>query len=681
MHTIENITLYELQQCIVTAARGDPTASQYLDVLRSNHPRVCVSKCLELMYNFIESRVSLDTNVVFYIMSSFQVCLRKSGNAMSESDHDYIPASIRLNVREVIFAFTTMVCEKILGNARNEGGFDVSDSAIPSFVRTKISVVLVQCLHLDYPQYWPSAFDEILRLIQHQNAVDDPTNASFSERNILLEDIFVRICEAISEEIIVFRVDRSKVEVNRNNNIKERMKSNHSHIINELIRGLIGTFKNARNKKNEYLSNLVLSVMKRYLGWIEWEIIIKEEHNILPLLFECIKVGGQLAVESCDCLVEILDRSENDQMWNIKLCSEMCLFSALDNIDFDDNIDLTIKVAETITSIGVSLLDNLEKLPKDAEMENILRSNSNPPRPNESSVLIVSQLQHMMEMFWKCFAYDDIDVTSAVIPLAIRLTKCLENELLLSRQESKTSSKYFAFSVIDYFPRLLSLIYQQMIYPEDFQFDYNDENDAEEQFFRAKLHKLLQKIVSVLPTEVLQFLCNTLSTLSMPLSTTRAVDVEAALQLVFHYCDGLSAEMTSKALKEGPFHQVIIALHQSDIALHHHREVVIIYYEIVARYSQVLKYQPNLLTNILSNLSGANGIQHTHGRVRSRSCYLLLRLVKTMGPILRPYVETAVVGIQGEFSKLYFLSFLFHLTFDGLSRTSIKPIKAALANR
>jgi exportin-T len=40
-------------------------------------------------------------------------------------------------------------------------------------------------------------------------------------------------------------------------------------------------------------------------------------------------------------------------------------------------------------------------------------------------------------------------------------------------------------------------------------------------------------------------------------------------------------------------------------------------------------------------------LQHDHPRVRSRSCYLLLRLVKSLASLLRPFVETAVSGIQG----------------------------------
>jgi len=52
-------------------------------------------------------------------------------------------------------------------------------------------------------------------------------------------------------------------------------------------------------------------------------------------------------------------------------------------------------------------------------------------------------------------------------------------------------------------------------------------------------------------------------------------------------------------------------------------------------------------------MTGQRGLQHENAKARSRCCYLLLRLIKSLGSnknssnVLRPYVETAVSGIQG----------------------------------
>lgn len=105
-------------------------------------------------------------------------------------------------------------------------------------------------------------------------------------------------------------------------------------------------------------------------------------------------------------------------------------------------------------------------------------------------------------------------------------------------------------------------------------------------------------------------------------------------------------------MKHETFREVLLWLHGSDITSHHHREVLILYYDIVVRYSAVLKMKPELLPSILAAISGTSGIQHSHPRVRSRSCYLLLKLVKAMKTLMMPYVATAVGGIQSLLSNI-----------------------------
>lgn len=108
-------------------------------------------------------------------------------------------------------------------------------------------------------------------------------------------------------------------------------------------------------------------------------------------------------------------------------------------------------------------------------------------------------------------------------------------------------------------------------------------------------------------------------------------------------------------MRDETFCNLVVALHTSDITLHPHREVITLYYEIAVRYYPLLRDRPDLLQKVLQSLTGNRGLQHEHSRVRSRCCYMLLRLVKSVGNNcnssgpnpMRPYVETAVVGIQG----------------------------------
>ena len=272
---------------------------------------------------------------------------------------------------------------------------------------------------------------------------------------------------------------------------------------------------------------------------------------------------------------------------------------------------------------------------------------------------LVNQLQLIMGLFFKCFAYDDIDVTGAVIPMASRLVLMLEKEIKNDASNQQLGVVPTAFRISSFMPQLITIMYEQMKYPEDFKFDYEDEDEAEEEMFRTELRKLNQKLVRYCPQMSLQFLCDALSNLSLPLSSAPTNEVEASLRLVYHFCEGIHPPPGLKvAMKNDTFLQVLNALHSSDLSSHSHHEVVLLYYDITVRYNGILKTKTELLPDILSSMSGSKGLQHPHPRVRSRCCYFLLKLVKAMGSILRPFVETAVEGIQGNNDSINYKSIL-----------------------
>lgn len=111
---------------------------------------------------------------------------------------------------------------------------------------------------------------------------------------------------------------------------------------------------------------------------------------------------------------------------------------------------------------------------------------------------------------------------------------------------------------------------------------------------RQQLRKHLVHAIRQAPNVVLDFLCRALSSLPTPLSALPFPDLEAALRLIFHFgegCGGVSG-LTSGAsgaggaarraaspngaaelLRSGAFPQMVLALHDSDVAQHKHPQV------------------------------------------------------------------------------------------------------------
>lgn len=237
-----------------------------------------------------------------------------------------------------------------------------------------------------------------------------------------------------------------------------------------------------------------------------------------------------------------------------------------------------------------------------------------------------------LELFFCCWAYDDIDVTLQVVPLARTMT----------RRMNETNDA----TLMPYLERFLSILYEQIKYPEDFTFDFGDDEDSEEQAFRLEMYNVYETLVQNAPQRTLQYVFAAASALlSNDVSTMPFSTVEATLRLIHHYSDGLRGIASASILSNPDFCQLLQQLHCSNITRHYHPEVLLLYYELTLRYHAMFSKLPQLLSTVLDALSGTFGIQHAHARVRSRCCYILLRLVKHTVNLLRDFAETAIVGI------------------------------------
>ena len=206
----------------------------------------------------------------------------------------------------------------------------------------------------------------------------------------------------------------------------------------------------------------------------------------------------------------------------------------LDVVD-GTHIDVVIETAELVGSVGVELLDLW-----DARLSAGASDLYDPNSPLPSLLRIGS------EAFLRCLSYDDIDVSGAVVPLASRLTSTMrrEDELLRSLSSTPSSSSSppsfpLAFRSSDLLRPMLSIAYRRMRYPADFAFDPEDDEEAEEGTYRESLRKLYRDVVRARPDDALRFLVEALSDLSAPLGGAPAEELEAALRLVYHHCEGV----------------------------------------------------------------------------------------------------------------------------------------------
>jgi len=678
MNTIVQTT-EQLQQCIFLATTGSSNsavASSMLNAMCAS-PDGGAKLCTDLLGQILSTSQKVNDpsetqklySSIFYTLTTIQRALSKG---FDESSSVIVGDQCRLDLRQIIFRCVLYIPtgNERLGNVSATNDIQI---ILPKYLRTKFGIVLSLLIQADFIERWNNAFHE---LIQSMNFVQ--ANADFSMNFLtpddLMElqrkDIFLRMMDGFCDEVV------------------ENTSYQKNTIIKDIVRGVPGDGKGARLPPQETISAAIIeaifrifqwsypfidmtskekigfnelqrlpikamAVLKRLVSWVDLSLIMND--SILSLLFTCLSSAGpgdddedgslssQLAVQVIECIKEIVGKGmENDKkinvIMNIKLLEKLgdC---GLNLVEVDGtHINLVIKVAELINSVGLLFVPFWEL--QCIECSNIEHFNG--------IEMLAAEMYRLVNLFFYVFAYDDIDVSGSVIPLAIRMIGMMEKEV-----GNKARISDFPFQITKHVPQLMAVMYQQMQYPPDFEFDYEDEDDAEEEMYRSELRKLNQSLIRTCPDENLQFLRDALSKIELPLSSSPTPTIEASLRLVYHYCEGIRpAPGINKVMKNDTFREVLIALHSSDITDHPHREVLILYYSVAVRYAAIFKQRPELLPTVLSSITGTKGLQHDHCRVRSRSCYYLLKLVKALGTLLLPYVETAVQGILGLLSNV-----------------------------
>lgn len=279
----------------------------------------------------------------------------------------------------------------------------------------------------------------------------------------------------------------------------------------------------------------------------------------------------------------------------------------------DADIETVIAAARLINAIGL------------AHVEHMTTNNHETP--------VHTLWPAVWDLLQRAFAYDDIDVSAAVLPV---VTQLVQTPTMTTQQ----------------LPRLLEILFRQMPYPTDFAYDFaNDDICAEEEMYRIQLDKLYKRMVqknSGLILQALQQQAQQVATAAMAIPQ----HVEALLRLIYHYVEGIKPTPgLPRVMESSAFRQLLIAvLHQSSLVhAQQHPQVLRIYFETAVRYyplyQQSSPQQDEFLSQLLNSLTGDCGLQHSHAQLRSRCCYLLLRLVKALIVRFAPLVQSAVQGI------------------------------------
>lgn len=228
-------------------------------------------------------------------------------------------------------------------------------------------------------------------------------------------------------------------------------------------------------------------------------------------------------------------------------------------------------------------------------------------------------------------------------------------------------------SASEYMVRLVLVICRQYVLPGDFTFSGgggdigSDDDDGDEEDeaglieLREGLKKAYVNIVRLAPDAVVQLLESTVLTRDAIALLPRLPwpQAEACLSLCYHIGEGAAAMAGALRGGQGVLFNLLSSVFASGVQAHPHHAVVVVFFEMAARYHTILIPRPQLLPVVLESMIGVSGLRHRLPSVRSRTAYLLLKLVKstikgnTSGEaagLLNPYVGGLLKGIESFLS-------------------------------
>ncbi|OQR84924.1 exportin-T [Achlya hypogyna] len=524
--------------------------------------------------------------VKFYALQALQEYLNPRGHA-----HVVLTAPMVLQIRSELLQWLQTQHE------------------LPAYLKTKLAVVITLLVRRDYPERWPTAFHDLLSLLP---------------RGSFMVEMYFRILIAIYEEIVEFDAQRSAAEADHNMMIKDAMREGPSACIApsfDVIYNVLTAYTPG-DRELLVLATGALETLQNYISWVDIGLVLR----FVPVLFHALSNVEDLRCKAANCVYEIIAKGMLPD-------KKLALFASLDLLPvlsalqpaLDEDPEFCEEIGEVVNGMGLELITCIDTFRQTGDRDRYLQAST--------------WMAQLMPLTWRLFAHEVTDVSQEVFELVNALGGLL-------RSETPTD----AFLPSSYLPQWLHGISRQIRYPDE----EDEVDEAEFETYRRQLLAIFVNLARLRPDVVLQYL-GTLLTDALAALARGAMpdrDIEACLCLVYRFKEGLTTIKGPHTYDDeaGPLLQMVLAVHASMLQLPTFAAMdyrpLVMYYEICVRYSALWRTHPALLEQLLSHIFGAGGVGHRHPTLRSRACYLVLRLLKSLGSAVHPHMAPLLQAIE-----------------------------------
>ena len=145
--------------------------------------------------------------------------------------------------------------------------FKVSNENLDKFIINNLVSIVTLCIKIDYPEKWPSAFNDLLLFQDSSKGIEFIINVLFE----------------FDIEVVEYKLERSQKEMAHNTVIKDRMRDDG--VVEKLVDFLCLSAITTRQYMLMDLSCKSLKTLSKLIVWIDISLTI---NKALPTIYQCL---------------------------------------------------------------------------------------------------------------------------------------------------------------------------------------------------------------------------------------------------------------------------------------------------------------------------------------------------------------------------------------------------------
>eukprot|EP00468_Gymnochlora_sp_CCMP2014_P002031 CAMPEP_0167743760 /NCGR_PEP_ID=MMETSP0110_2-20121227/2193_1 /TAXON_ID=629695 /ORGANISM="Gymnochlora sp., Strain CCMP2014" /LENGTH=901 /DNA_ID=CAMNT_0007628163 /DNA_START=310 /DNA_END=3015 /DNA_ORIENTATION=+ len=464
----------------------------------------------------------------------------------------------------------------------------------PKYLRIKVAVVIVAILRYEYPQKWSNFFVDLVRGLKN---------------GLGHVDFFMRILQALDQDIIGFDEQRTKDMKMRVNAIKDHMRKNS---IPEIVHALIKIVNSMAKSQSDFAKRAV-ELIREYSAWIPVEIITSK--GFLQQIYAYIN-DGNLRCAAVDVLNEVIQRRNIEPHHKIKIIQQTKVLDLLSSVRAADReyTEALARLADSIATVCIAAcryMDTKAREALQAKGEDLKRL----------ATISINVAQKSILLFLKFAQHPDFSIAEQGLD-------CMDSYIHFLHHVERFASVQISKEQKHLLNAMIELQIVKMAYPNNFD-SYDEEVEEDFDRFRMNLENQIVNLVRFFPKITMSVVLRKLHMVIRNLRDVRPQIVEATMRAFFRSHEALSLEERTAFKKTGLKTTMDIVM-QSNVGESKNSKLSVTYLETLVRYAGFLERSPGYLKPVLMSFLDHRGMGNPSEEVRGRSCYLFFRLLHTI---------------------------------------------------